>query len=219
MSKKYTDKDLANILAEVEVEFQKHLKPEAKEDKLAKTESAQAATATETSTEVSYDAEDMAEMEKMYKEMGKSEAEIHYKAVKKAMFGEAANQEMSKSEEVKTGEEDKLLKSENEALKAENEELKKSFSRVTDVLTKMFSKKESAPKQKAVTSIEVMKKSEEEKAPVIEGKDVSKLSTAQINSTLSSKIRNGDLKKSDKDAVQKYFDTNSKNIELVKHLL
>jgi hypothetical protein len=216
MSKKYTDKDLANILAEVEVEFQKHIKPEAKEEKLAKNESAQAATAsTETVKAESYDAEDLAEVEKMYSEMEKSEAEIHYKAVKKAMFGEAGEEKINKSE----ASVDMIAKSEFDAVKAENEELKKSFSRVTEVLTKMFSKKESAPKQKAVTSIEVMKKSEEEKAPVVEGKDVSKLSTQQINSTLSSKIRNGELKKSDKEAVQKYFDTNSKNIELVKHLL
>lgn len=213
MSKKYTDKDLVDILTEVEVEFKKHLTPESKETKLAKSETA----AIEASE---YDAEDMAEMEKMYKSMPKTEAEVHYKTLKKAMFGDSATEVEVKKSEVKADEkvveEVKLLKSENESVKAENDELKKSLEKLTQIVAKVFAPKAGAPKQKAITSMEVVKKSEEETK--VEAKDFSKISRDEINKSLTAKIRSGKIEKNDKDAINNFI-INNGSIELIKHLL
>lgn len=206
MSKKYTDKDLVDILAEVETEFKKHLAPESKETKLAKTETVPAETS-------EYDDEDMAEMETMYKSMNKTEAEAHYKTLKKAMFGDVESEVVAKSE-VKDDSEAKMLKSENESVKAENEELKKSMEKLTQIVAKIFGKKSEAPKQKAITSMEVIQKSEEAK----EVKDFSKLSKAEIAQTLTAKIRSGKIEKNDKEVINNYFINNS-SIDSIKHLL
>lgn len=206
MSKKYTDKELVDILTEVEVEFKKHLEAD-KEEPIAKSEK----TEDKASDAIEYDEEDTAELNKMYGSMNKAEAEIHYKAVKKAIFGEKG-EEMNKSEVV--SEDTKMLKSENETLKSENDELKKSVDKFTQILTKMV-KGNSAPKQKAITEMTVIKKSEEEAKK--EEKDFSKLTNAEISTTLSSQVRSGTLKKSDKDAITKYYE--SKSIDLIKHLL
>ena len=211
MSKKYTDKDLVDILAEVEVEFKKHLAPESKEVQLAKSEPVQ----TETSE---YDDEDMAEMEKMYKSMNKTEAEAHYKTLKKAMFGDVETEVITKSE-VKadsSAEEVKVLKSENDSVKAENEDLKKSLDKLTQIVAKVFGKKSEAPKQKAITSMEVVKKSEEETK--VEAKDYSKVSKEEINKALTAKIRSGKIEKNDKEAINNFI-INNGSIELIKHLL
>jgi hypothetical protein len=219
MSKqKYTDKDLLAILTEVEVEFKKHLNPETEGEKLAK---AEVVAAPSQEAEVAYDEEDVAEMEKMYKSMSKSEAETHYKALKKAAFGEESA-EVKKSEETKVvvkeeSKEDKLLKSENETLKTENEALKKSLDNLAGTLSKIFGKNSAAPKQKAITDLEVIKKTEED-VKKVETKDLSKITAKEINSTLNAKIRAGDLKKSDKEAINQYF-VDNKSIESIKHLL
>ena len=220
MSKKYTDKDLVDILAEVEVEFKKHLKPEAEGEKIAKSEKEPSQENTSNAESFDYDEEDMAEMEKMYKSMNKTEAEAHYKTLKKAMFGEQAEEitksETVKVEDVKVVEENKLLKSEIETVKAENEELKKSFGKVTEMLTKMFGKKEGAPKQKAITNIEVIKKSEEE-VKKEEEKDFSKISKSEVSAKLTAAVRSGKLQKNDKDAINQYYV--DYKIDSVKHLL
>ena len=212
MSKKYTDKDLVDILAEVEVEFKKHLTPESKETKLAKSETVQ-------SEALEYDDEDMAEMEKMYKSMNKTEAEAHYKTLKKAMFGEVESEVISKSEikaDEKSVEEVKILKSENESVKAENEDLKKSLEKLTQIVAKVFGKKSEAPKQKAITSMEVVKKTEEDTK--VDSKDFSKISKEEINKTLTAKIRSGKIEKNDKEAINNFI-INNGSIELIKHLL
>ena len=197
MSKKYTEKDLADILAGVEVEFQKHLQEEVTLSKAQPNET----------IEVEYDDEDKAELNKMYGSMTKSEAEIHLNALKAAINIE----EMHKSE---SQEETKLLKSENETLKGENEELKKSLETVVASLKKMLIGEKSGPQRKAITEISVLNKTEENNT---NSKDFSKLSSKEISNTLVEKIKGGELKKSDSDAVLKYYDT--KNIELIKHLL
>lgn len=213
MSKKYTDKDLVDILAEVEVEFKKHLAPETEGEKISKSEPVQP----ENVESFDYDEEDMAEMEKMYKNMPKTEAEIHYKAVKKAMFGEESS-DMNKSEisSVVVTEEAKMLKSENETLKAKNDELSKNLEQFAAIMKKAFTKENTAPKQKAITEMEVIKKSEEDTKQA-EVKDLSKVSAEEISRTLVSKIRDGKLTKSEKEAVNKYYE--SKSIDLIKHLL
>jgi hypothetical protein len=208
MKKQYTDKDLVDILAEVEVEFKKHLAPESKEVQLAKSEKVQ----TETSE---YDDEDMAELETMYKSMNKTEAEAHYKTLKKAMFGEV-EVEVKKSEVKDSTEEVKMLKSEVETAKAENDELKKSLEKLTQIVAKVFGKKTDAPKQKAITSMEVVKKSEEETK--VESKDFSKISKEEITKSLTAKIRSGKIEKNDKEAINNFFINNS-SIDSIKHLL
>lgn len=212
MSKKYTDQDLLNLIAEVEVEFKKHLDPTAEGEKIEKTEEVKAQTNSESpvkTEEFDYDEEDKAEMEKLYRTMSKAEANAHFETLKKAMGVEETP--IAKSE---SSEESKLVKSENETLKSENSELKKSLEKVTEVLTKVFGKGSQVPKQKAITSMEVIKKSEEENKPE---KDLSKLSKKEVNAALSSKIKSGSLEKNDQEAIYKYFDNGS--IELIKHLL
>lgn len=207
--KKYTEQDLLNLIAEVEVEFKKHLEPTAEGEQIKKNEEqAPAVEAKSESSNEEYDSEDMAEISKLYGEMSKSEAQIHYEAVKKALGVEEA---MNKSEE---SEESKLMKSENETLKAENEELKKSLTKVTEVLNKVFGKGTQAPKQKSITNMEVIKKSEEENSSK---EDVSKLNKNEISSRLSAKVKSGKLEKKDAEAIKQYY--NNGSIELVKHLL
>jgi replication initiation and membrane attachment protein DnaB len=154
-------------------------------------------------------------MDKMYKSMSKSEAEIHYKSVKKAIFGEKEESvEVKKSEEVV---EDSILKSEVESLKKSNEDLRKDLESVTSLLKKAFSKSEvkAAPEQKAVTEIQYLKKSEDEVKK--EEKDVTKLTKSEINSKLTAQIRTGKLQKNDSEAINTYFSKGT--IDSIKHLL
>lgn len=203
MSKKYTDKDLMDILTEVEVEFKKHLTPDSKENQITKSN-----TSKENSSE--YNEEELGTIEELYKSMDKNEVEMHYNSLKKAMFGDSkVETDMKKSEESKSEEETKMLKS-------ENEELKKTLDKLTQIVTKVFSKNPEAPKQKAITSMEVVKKSEEETK--IESKDFSKISKEEINKTLTAKIRSGKIEKNDKEAINNFI-INNGSIELIKHLL
>jgi len=219
MKRKYTEQDLCSLITEVEVEFEKHFKPELEGEAIKKNEEVAKAASPEEKESSEFNDNEVVEIENLYGSMTKAEAEVHYRAVKKAVFaGEVSPIEKSevKTEakaEVKT-EENKLLKSEVETLKSENEELKKSFGKFTEILSKMFVKEKSAPKQKAVTEIAMVKKSEEEST---NQKDVTKLSPSEINTTLISKIRSGKLEKNDSDKISKYFET--KSVELIKHLL
>lgn len=180
-----------------------------------------------------YDEEDIAEMDKLYASMTKAEAEAHLASIHKALGIETSTEEievksedkavMAKSEdkaEAKSEEntEDELLKSELESVKKENEELKKSFEKLTAALTSYVKKGTSAPKQKAITKIEYIAKSEEE---VIEDKkeeDFSKLSKNEISGRLAQKIREGKLEKSDREKINQYYLDNAK-LETIKHLL
>lgn len=208
--KKYTEQDLLNLIAEVEVEFKKHLDPTAEGEAIKKTETAvEAKSESKEPKELDYDAEDMAEMEGLYRSMSKAEAKAHFETLKKTIGVEEV---MTKSE---VSDEAKMMKSENETLKAENETIKKNLEKVTEVLNKAFGKGSQAPKQKAIVNMEVIKKSEEEnKANEV---DLSKVSKSEISSKLTAKIRSGKLEKKDKDAITNYY--NNGSIELVKHLL
>lgn len=209
--KKYTEQDLLNLIAEVEVEFKKHLDPTAEGEQIKKTEeTVKAESKSSESEEFDYDAEDMAEMDNLYRSMSKAEAKAHFETLKKAIGVEETP--MAKSED---SEEAKMMKSENETLKAENETLKKSLDKVTEVLKKAFGKESQAPKQKSITNMEVIKKSEEDNKGT--ETDLSKLTKSEIGSKLTAKIRSGKLEKKDKEAINKYYDNGS--IELVKHLL
>jgi hypothetical protein len=217
MSKKtYDEKELLALISEVETQFAEHLaKSEQATETISKKEPVEAQTATVEKSEHGYDEEDCKEMDSMYNSMNKAEAEIHYKSVKKALFGDSEEStEVKKSE---TSEEEVILKNEIESLKKSNEDLRKDLESVTTLLKKAFTKPEvkTAPEQKAITEIQYLKKSEDEVKK--EEKDVTKLTKSEINSKLTAQIKTGKLQKNDKDAIQTYFDKGS--IDSIKHLL
>jgi hypothetical protein len=108
---------------------------------------------------------------------------------------------------------DKMEKSENkevELLKSELSAEKAKFVAVQEFLTK-FAKKV-APQGKAITSLDVIAKSEvpsEEKV----------LTKAQITEILNKKTADPSLKKSDRDAVTSYYLNNQLNVNSISHLL
>lgn len=244
---KYSEKDMAALISEVETQFAEHLAKAEEEQKpnLQKSEEANevaeaAATTsdTETSTEeFTYDEDDIAEMDKLYGSMSKAEAEAHYKSLKKNLFADEASEEVEtqKTEteanaEVKKSEKSdnnlKKFESENEELKKSNEELKKNYEDLQKNFEKLVStltesvKKGSAPKQKAITKIQYIAKSEEEnKKEDKKEEDVAKLNKSEIAKRLTNKIREGSLKKSDKEAINEYYLEKGKNIESIRHLL
>ena len=210
MSKKtYNENELLALISEVETQFAEHLAKSEQVDSISKKEPVEA------QAEADYDEEDCKEMDKMYKSMTKAEAEIHYKSVKSALFGDS--QESTEVKKTESSEEEVILKSEIESLKKSNEELKKDLESVTSLLKKAFSKPEAkmAPEQKAITEIQYLKKAEDEVKK--EERDLTRLSKSEINSKLTAQIREGKLQKNDKDAIQTYFEKGS--IDSIKHLL
>ena len=215
----YSENELASLIGEVEEVFAKHLSEE--EQKLEKSEEVveeeveetEELTKSEEVQEYQYDEEDLEEMNKLYAGMSKSEQEIHYKSLKKIFFGD-----MEKSEETLEKSEPKeevVAKSEFDSIVEERDELKKTIESLTQAV-KDFNKLR-APKQKAITQIQYLKKSEEK---VEEDKtDYSKLSKGEINKILTAKIRSGEIKKSqDREAINAFCLDNT-SIETIKHLL
>lgn len=245
---KYSEKDMAALISEVETQFAEHLKKaESEQTDLTKNESEEenATEAAIVSEEIApednseedfdYSDEDITEMDNLYGSMGKSEAEAHYKSLKKTLFGDDETTEIAKAEEIiaeeeasensdndlkKFESENEELKKSNEELKKSNEELKKNLEGLISTLTESV-KKGSAPKGKAITKIQYIAKSEEEnKEDNKETKvDVSKLSKSEIAKKLNDKIREGKLEKSDKDAINSYYLGEKTSIESIKHLL
>lgn len=248
---KYSEKDMAALISEVEAQFETHLAKAAKEQttdikkseavEQLKAEEKQVVETPATTVEMGfdYDEEDIKEMNQMYSSMTKAEAEAHFESLKKVLSKETeiatsettekatAQEEVMTKSEVKAEnekpeqkeEDTKLLKSEIETLKADKEKLEKSLKDLTAALAK-FVKGTSAPKQKAITRIEYVAKSEEEK-PTTEEKqeDVSKLDKAEISKRLSAKIRSGKLEKAEREKINEFYQTGSKNIESIRHLL
>lgn len=238
---KYSEKDMAALISEVEAQFTNHL---AKAEKaqvtdLKKSEAAEQPKAEEkqvveaaapTEQALDYDEEDIKEMNEMYSSMTKAEAEAHFESLKKVISKEEPKPEV-KAEEVITksevkeekpeqkDEETKLLKSEIETLKSDKEKLEKSLKDLTAALAK-FVKGATAPKQKAITRIEYVAKSEEEVKPTeTKSEDVSKLDKAEIAKRLTAKIRSGKLEKAEKEKINEFYQSGSKNIESIRHLL
>lgn len=204
MSKKtYDEKELLALISEVESQFAEHL---AKSEKTSKKEPAE---------EHGYDEDDVREMDSMYRSMTKSEAEIHYKSVKKALFGD--EESVQKTEAQEEANDDGVLETEIESLKKSNEDLRKDLESVTALLKKAFTKSEAkvAPDQKAITEIQYLNKSEDDLKK--DERDLSKLTKSEINSKLTAQIKSGKLQKNDKEAIQTYFDKGS--INSIKHLL
>lgn len=225
MSKNYTAQELNDLIAKIEVNFaadlakaeeeikasalakseedRKDEKAEEKEDKQEehkeedKKEESKPEEKDEDERE--YDEEDLEELHKLYKAMHPKELSHHHEAIKKCM-----GMEMQKSE--KTQEVEDLFKSENELLKSENEQLRKAVA----LITESFKKKNTVvPKQQAITELGVMAKSEEQPK---------ELSRKEVLAILKEKTRTPDLKKSDRDLINKYCVGNA-SLDSIKHLL
>ena len=233
MKKKYSDKDMAALIGEIETHFNTVLKSQTEPTDLKKSEEAnevkveETQVATPAPTEFGYDEKDIQEMNEMYSSMTKSEAKAHFEALKAAHFQEtqeapAKEEVIAKSEikEVQASENDetKLLKSEIETLKSEKEKLEKSFNDLTAKLI-AFVKGSKAPKQKAVTQLQYVAKSEDEVKVEEKKEDVSKLDKTEISRRLTAQIRSGKLEKSEREKINNFYQSGSKNIESSRHLL
>lgn len=236
---KYSDKDMAALISEVETRFDSLFKSETEVTDLQKSETAEQPKVEETqpveaAQEIGfdYDEQDIKEMNEMYSSMTKAEAEAHFEALKSALSkdaekpAETAQPEVLAKSEVKpveekpsNDEETKLLKSEIETLKSEKEKLEKSFKELTAKLVEFVKGTKTAPKQKAITKLEYVAKSEDEVKPETKQEDVSKLDKSEISRRLTAKIRSGKLEKSEKEKINAFYDSGSKNIESIRHLL
>jgi hypothetical protein len=165
-----------------------------------------------------YDEKDIDEMHKMYESMSKGELTIHHSSIQKAMekcglakCGEITP--MKKSEEIDAPKPDAspeldLLKAEVSKHQAKSEELQKSLDMVTDFLAKLVEKK--VPQSKAITSLEVLAKSEQS-----EEKELTKSEITQI---LTKKASDPSLSKEDREAINAFY-LNGANINSISHLL
>lgn len=116
--------------------------------------------------------------------------------------------QMEKSE---TNSEVELLKSEIAAANAKTEGLQKSLDAVSAFLTKLVEKKV-APQGKAITSLDVVAKSETTKEEKSFSKD-------EIDTILSKKAQDSKLEKSDRDKINNYCLNGKTDIDSIRHLL
>lgn len=122
----------------------------------------------------------------------------------KSEASDANGEKMNKSEA-------DLLKNELESEKTKNEKLEKNFAAVSEFITKLV-KKIPAPAGKAITSLDVIAKSEgatEEKA----------LTKSEITACLLKKASDPTLAKSDREAIYAYYASNGSNVNVISHLL
>jgi hypothetical protein len=141
-----------------------------------------------------------AEMSKNEAEGYKNGGEISASAPKdvpgaKSEASDAHGDKMEKSE----NQEVELLKSELAAEKAAKDDLKKNYEAVQEFLTKLV--KKTAPQGKAITSLDVVAKSE----AAVEEKKLNKADQT--------------LKKSDRDAITSYYLNGQVNVNSISHLL
>jgi hypothetical protein len=173
----------------------------------------------ESESDHGYDEEDMEHMHQMYASMSPAERKAHHDCIVKCeSMAKCGEMSMEKSEKTSTetievpvviqeNPESTLLKSELEATKAKNEELKKNLDGIKEFLTALV--KKSAPKGKAITSLDVITKSE-----YAEKKDLSK---TEITSILMKKASDPKLEKTDREAINNYYSTG--NVNTISHLL
>lgn len=169
-----------------------------------------------------YDDEDMQHMQKMYMSMSKAELKVHHDAVRSALDSQGmqkcgdmgmAKSETATSIEVKVPDltaEITLVKSELDAEKARTADLQKKVDLATEFMAALAVKK-SAPQGKAITSLEIIAKSDETK-------DEKTFTKSEVTSTLNKKSADPSLSKADRDAINDYY-LGSKNIKVVRHLL
>lgn len=104
-----------------------------------------------------------------------------------------------------------LLKSEVATEKAKSEALQKNLDTVSAILTKLVEKK-AAPQAKAITSLEVIAKSE---GGSTEAKPLTK---GEIDAVLLKKSQDPKLEKSDRDAINNFY-LGGGSINSISHLL
>lgn len=198
--------------------------PDAEEKKEAPAKEAKAPEAPAEGEDHGYDDEDMEHMHQMYSSMSHGELKAHHDAVRKALDAKGmekggetpaeapamAKTETETSVEVKP-EETQLLKSEIAAKDAKIDELKKTLDGVSEILTRLT--KRSAPAGKAITSLDVVAKSESAET------EVKTFTKSEITSILSKKAADPTLTKSDRDAINAYYGSNQVSIEKISHLL
>lgn len=137
-------------------------------------------------------------------------------------MGKCGDMSMSKTEtntsteikvEVKAESEKELAlaKSEAAAEKAKATELQKNLDAATVFITKLV-EKVGAPQGKAITSLDVIAKSEGAKA------EEQTLSKSEITAVLAKKCADPSLKKSDRDAINAFY-LNGAGINTISHLL
>lgn len=218
--------DIDQILSEVEQEVTKAFaKSEEIQEEVENTETEEVVEMNKNEGEeveeeaLPYSEQDLETIESIYSEMSKSEMEAHYNSIKKALFGESAQESMEKSEETETETEENdevsLVKSEMETVKAENESLKKSLQDTEKLLQSFFeSLNKKAPERKAVTGVGYIAKSEESTEKNV---DLSKLTKGEITGKLKV-LDYSSLSKSDRDAINDYY-LNSGSVEKIKHLI
>jgi len=104
---------------------------------------------------------------------------------------------------------EKTEATELQLLKSENENLKKNFEAITEFLTKLV--KKTAPEGKAITSLDVVAKSE--------GDGRKQLTKSEINAILLRKASDPSLQKSDREAINSYYLNGQVNVNSISHLL
>jgi hypothetical protein len=124
----------------------------------------------------------------------------------KSPASKAEGVQMQKSEQTEV----ELLKSESAAKDAKIEELKKNLEGVSAFITKLVEKRV-APAGKAITSLDVIAKSEG-------GSDEKTLSKSEIDAVLSKKTMDPKLEKSDRDLINAYY-LSGASINSISHLL
>ncbi len=165
-----------------------------------------------------YDDEDMEHMHTMYGSMSPGERKAHHDAIMKCVSAEKAPEaapsapmmEKSEKTEIKieiTNPETVLLKSEIEAQKAQNQELQKNLDGVKAFLTALVKK---VPQGKAITSLDVVQKSETQ--------ETKQLSKAEAVTILTKKSAEPTLSKSDREAINA-FCLSDANFNTISHLL
>jgi hypothetical protein len=150
------------------------------------------------------------------KEINKAEREIEpcppgklpgAKSEASDAHGKEINKSMEKSENTATD----LLKSELEAKEAELSQLKKNFDAVQEFLAKLV--KKTAPQGKAITSLDVIAKSE-----IISPAEKS-LTKGEIHEVLKKKTSDPLLKSEDREVINKYYLSGQVNVNSISHLL
>ena len=217
--------------SEEKKDAEKKKKEDESKDKASDDKSGEMAAMDKAETPIVAEPSEEKEIEELYSSMTKAEKDAHYGALKKVM----ASAEMQKSEadeasvpETKSedNKEVALIKAEFDAVKASNEELKKAneelkkaseetkknLDAVVEALKTRFVKKQSAPKQKAITELSALTKSEKT------GTESNELSRTEVKKILSEKAKEPTLKKSDRDLINAYC-YEKVGVDKIKHLL
>ena len=222
--------DEADDKKDEESEDKKDEEPKAEDKKDAEAPKAEEKKEDEKKDEGSEDSHDyhegeVDELHKMYQGMQKGELKLHKDCMDKAWMhkcgdmqvvkSEGSPESLKKSEEMTKADQSlSLVKSELEsktkeaeaAIKA-NIELKKNVEDMALALNEFLTKK--GPVRKAITSLEVVKKSEESEKT---------LTKSEIHAILIKKSADPKTGSGDREAINNYY-LRGQNLETVKHLL